>query len=56
MVNFTTTLTELGDGLGGFLNAIVDPVTSFVLVLGIIGGVLSIFTAIAYVVKNALKK
>ena len=54
MVNFTETLTELGTGLGNFLTAIVDPVTSFILVLGIIGGVLSIFYGISYVIKTSM--
>lgn len=56
MVNFTETLTELGTGLGNFLTAIVDPVTSFILVLGIIGGVLSIFYGISYVIKSSISK
>jgi hypothetical protein len=54
--NISSTLTDVGSGLGAFLSAIQDPVVNFVLILGIIGGILSIFMAIAYVVRNALKK
>lgn len=54
--NISGTLTDVGTGLGNFLGAIQDPVVNFVLVLGIIGGILSIFMAIAYVIKKALNK
>jgi hypothetical protein len=54
--NISGTLTDVGTGLGNFLGAIQDPVVNFVLILGIIGGILSIFMAIAYVIKKALNK
>lgn len=54
--DISTTLTDVGTGLGNFLSAIQDPVVNFVLILGIIGGILSIFMAIAYVIKKALNK
>lgn len=48
------TLTDVGAGLGNFISAIQSPVVNFVLVLGIIGGILSIFMAVAFVIKKAL--
>ena len=47
-------IADAGVGFGNFIEAIQSPVVNFVLVLGIIGGILSIFVAIAYVVKTAL--
>lgn len=48
------TLTQTGSGLGGFITAITDPVVSIVLALGIIGGILAIFYAIAMAIRNAV--
>ena len=49
------TLTGIGAGLGSFLSAIYLPLGNLVLILGIVGGVVSIFLGIAYVVKKAMK-
>ena len=48
------TLLEAGQGLGGFLTAIQDPVINIVLALGIIGGILAIFYGIASVIRRAV--
>ena len=48
------TLLEAGQGLGGFLTAIQNPVINIVLALGIIGGILAIFYGIASVIKRAV--
>lgn len=50
------TLTDVGLGFGNFVSAIQDPVVDFLMTLAFIGAVLSIFMAIAYVVKQALFK
>jgi hypothetical protein len=52
----TGMLTATGAGLGNFISSISDPVVNFILVLGLIGGVLSIFMAIAFVIKGALTR
>ena len=49
------TLTGIGAGLGSFLSAIYLPLGNLVLILGIVGGVVSIFLGIAYVVKKSMK-
>lgn len=54
--NFTSTLTDLGNGLAGFLNAIGDPTGNFILLLAIIGGIVAIFMGIAFVIKKAISK
>jgi len=51
-----TTLAGIGDGLGSFLSAIYLPLGNLLLVLGIIGGVVSIFMGIAYAVKKSIQK
>lgn len=54
--NFTTTLTDLGNGLAAFLNAIGDPTANFILLLAIIGGIVAIFMGIAFVIRKAISK
>jgi len=54
--NFTATLTDLGNGLAGFLTAIGDPTGNFILLLAIIGGVVAIFMGVATVIKKAINK
>jgi len=54
--DYETQLSDLGGGLGTFLNAIGDPVANFILLLSIIGGIVAIFIGIATVIKNAISK
>jgi hypothetical protein len=54
-VNFSGVLTDIGTGLGAFLDAIAAPLAYLLLVLGIIGGVISIFMGVAYVIKKSIK-
>jgi F0F1-type ATP synthase assembly protein I len=54
-VNFSEVLTDIGSGLGAFLDSIAAPLAYIVLILGIIGGVVSIFMGIAYVIKKSIK-
>lgn len=54
--NFESTLTDLGGGMGSFLNSIGSPVANFILLLSIIGGVVAIFMAIAGVISKAIQK
>lgn len=54
-VNFTAMLTDLGNGLGGFLGAITDNLVGFILVIGVVGGVIYIFYAIAKVIEKSVK-
>lgn len=49
-------IADVGSGLGAFISAISDPVVNFVLMLGLVGGVLSLFMAIGYVIKGALSR
>jgi len=50
------TLSGIGAGLGSFLSAIYLPLGNLLLVLGIIGGVVSIFMGIAYAIKKSIQK
>lgn len=47
-------LSDLGGGLGKFLSLIGEPVANFILLLAIIGGIVSIFMGIAFVIKKAI--
>jgi len=53
--NFTSFLLDLGNGLGGFLSAIQEPLVYFILVLGIGGAVAALVYAIVTRVKAGLK-
>jgi len=55
MGTLNETLADVGSGLGSFLTAIKDPLVAIVLVLGVIGGVLAIFYAIATVITRAIR-
>jgi hypothetical protein len=48
------TLTDVGSGMGAFLTAVQDPLVAIVLTLGVVGGVLAIFYAIATVIQRAI--
>jgi hypothetical protein len=50
-----TVLADTGSGLGNFLDAITSPLAYFLLIIGIIGGVLTIFFVVGIVIKGALK-
>lgn len=52
--NFTSFLTDIGNGLGAFLNAIQEPVVYFLLVLGIGGAIAGLIYAIVSRVKKGL--
>jgi hypothetical protein len=54
-LNFSTILGDIGSGMGSFLSAISMPLGYLILVLGIIGGVVSFFMAIAAVIRKAIK-
>jgi len=49
-----TGLTELGTDLGGFMSNLAPGVGTFVLLLGIFGGIAGIVAGIAYVVRNKI--
>ena len=53
--NFTGFLTDVGNGLGGFLSAIQEPVVYFILVLGIGGAIAGIIYAIVDKIKEGMK-
>jgi len=55
MGTLNETLSDVGTGMGAFLNAIKDPLVAIVLVLGVVGGVLAIFYAIATVIQRAIR-
>lgn len=54
MGTLNDTLQDVGQGMGGFLSAVQDPLVSIVLTLGVVGGVLAIFYAIATVIQRAI--
>jgi hypothetical protein len=54
--NYTATFTDMGNGLGGFLSAIQDPVITFVVVFALVGIVLAIGYAIAKKVGHSISK
>jgi len=47
-------LSELGTDLGGFMSELAPGVGTFVLLLGIFGGIAAIVAGIAYIVRNKL--
>ena len=49
------TLSDVGSGLGNFLDAITSPLAYILLIIGIIGGVLTIFFVVGVVIKGVLK-
>jgi len=53
--NFTAFLTDIGNGLGGFLSAIQEPLIYFILVLGIGGAIAGIIYAIVDRIKHGMK-
>lgn len=53
--NYTTTFTDMGNGLGGFLTAIQDPVVAFIVIFALVGIVLLIGTAIAKKISAKIK-
>lgn len=52
--NFTGFLTDIGNGLGAFLNAIQEPLIYFILVLGIGGAIAGLIYAIVERVKKGM--
>jgi hypothetical protein len=48
-------ITDVGNGLGGFMSAVTLPLGNFILILAIIGGVVLIFMTIAYVIGSKFK-
>jgi len=55
-VGICSTLESSGTGLGVFLSAIQSPLVAFILVIGIIGGIIGIFVAVGSVIKNSMHK
>lgn len=53
--DFTTLLTDLGNGIGGFIEAIDEPLVNFVIVLGVGAAVVLIVRAIASRVASPMK-
>jgi len=54
MGTLNDTLSDVGSGMGAFLTAVQSPLVAIVLTLGVIGGVLAIFYAIATVIQRAI--
>jgi len=50
--NFTSFLSDVGTGLGAFLNAIMEPLVYFILVLGIGGAIAGLIYAIVDRIKK----
>lgn len=53
--NFTGLLTDLGAGIGGFIEAIDEPLVNFIIVLGVGAAVVLIVRSIAGRVANPVK-
>ena len=51
---YETKLTDLGNGLGNFLDAISNPTANFILLLAIIGGVVAIFLGVVFAIKAGI--
>ena len=49
-------IVRVGAGTGAFIANVQDPVVNFILVFGLIAGVLSIFMAVAFVIKSVLAR
>ena len=54
MGTLNDTLSDVGTGMGAFLSAVQSPLVAIVLTLGVVGGVLAIFYAIATVIQRAI--
>jgi hypothetical protein len=48
------TLTNVGTGLGNLFDSLGDPLGNFLIIVGIAGGVVALFMAIAARVKSGL--
>jgi hypothetical protein len=48
-------ISDVGSGVGGFLSAIYLPLGNFILILGIIAGVVAIFMALAYMIGRMIE-
>lgn len=53
--NITATMTDAGNGLGGFLTAIQDPVVAFVIVFAVIAIMITIGVAIGKAIERKIK-
>ena len=54
MGTLNDTLSDVGSGMGSFLTSVQDPLVAIVLTLGVVGGALAIFYAIATVIQRAI--
>jgi len=54
MANLSGLLTDLGSGLGNFMNAIADPFINFIVYLGVGGAVVGIIYSIGKLISNGL--
>ena len=52
--NIEDTLTDVGAGLGSLFEQLGNPLGNFLIIVGIAGGVVALFMAIAYKVKSGL--
>lgn len=54
MGEISNTLNEAGDGLGGLLDGIDNPIGNLVILLGIASLVIGLLMAIAYSIKHSM--
>lgn len=52
--DINTTLTDVGAGLGSLFDSLGNPLGNFLIIIGIAGGVVALFMAIASRVKGGL--
>ena len=46
------TLTQVGQGVGGFLDNVGNPLASFLIIVGLAGGVVAIFVSVGHVLRR----
>lgn len=56
LTDTTGQLPQVGSDIGSFMTNLAPGVVAFIFVLAIVGGIIGLFGAIIFVVKNAMSK
>jgi len=56
LTDTTGQLPQVGSDLGNFLANLAPGVVAFIFILAIVGGIIGLFGAVVFVVRNAMKK
>ena len=54
MAPINETLTDVGNGLGGLFDSLSTPLASFLIILGIAAGVVALFSAITWRIRDGM--